>query len=1013
MYRSVLISILLIAVSFCVMAQNLDKQKPAYISIKDGLPDATITAICQDADGFLWIGTSYGLSRYDGVEFRNYFHNKTANSLPGNYIRALQILPGDRLLIATTSGLSLLNISTNRFKNFVVQTSGSAYALQNSFITINTDSDGDIWAGSQTCLYELDTALHVLQLRNGYKENDIDANSPIYVEAIKRLPGGDLLFTLPNKKVDRYQLYQPGTKKIMPLNNTGLVYKQIFTTQGVADIVFDKDGNAWYIKHLVDSLFFFDRVLNKVTAAPLDSIKGKNQIYYNSHISLINDNLVGCSLSDGGLLYVNKFPSADKAQILKTGIALPGKHVQCTFYDRQHNLWIGTTNGLYKFTLAANHLAISTLPQYNPADGRNIELAGIFVTGGKVFITTTSGGIFFSSNNGADWKNFSWRTNTDVNDTWNIRQLAAGDYWVGTQLGLFTWRPGNNTAAQLPLPAGWGWINTLPITTQFVDKENILWMGLGKGNGVAAYNLASRDIKLYTGHDESKFPLRYPMTIDEDEHGDLWMGGVEGKGLVWWNRKTNLFTTFPPAPDADFDNGIINAIYADHKGSLWLGTDGGLFKFNISAKKFKKYDVPQGLSSNIVYSVAADGAAHLWIGTKNGISCMDIVTGKIFNFSGYYQASDDAVYCVRYQSALDKIDFITPHDFYSINPNEWLKRRNAPQLFITSATSSGKSVDPGHKILLGYGSNNINIAFTAVNLVDGSQNKYFYRLNNQEWVSAGGNRQANFSNLLPGRYTFNVKAQLADGTWSENEGVVSFTVATPFWKTWLFITPCIVVLAFLIYMAYQYRIRQIMHLQAIRSRIASDLHDDIGSTLSNIHILTQLSHANLSEPEKADTFLTRIAEEVDASNQSLDDIVWSINVLNDSFEQTAARMRRYAAELFEGANIQYKVFFDEKLSQKKLNMEFRRDVYLIFKEAVNNIYKHAGASSVTINLEADHRYFKMTVTDDGRGFDPLAPTTRNGLKNMEARVKNRRGIFKVKSAKGGGATLYIAMSVFR
>ena len=540
-------------------------------------------------------------------------------------------------------------------------------------------------------------------------------------------------------------------------------------------------------------------------------------------------------------------------------------------------------------------------------------------------------------------------------------------------------------------------------------------MGLGGGKGVAAFNLTTHDIKVYSLATSNSFPLRYPIAIDEDEYGNLWMGGVEGRGLVHWDRKQDKFTLISPLFNSEFDSGIVNAIYADHNSSLWLGTSDGLFQFNIPSRRFTKYNAQHGLSSNSIYSIEADSSKHLWIGTKNGLSCMDLTNHKIINFNGYYQNSEDAVYSVKYDAVNRKIYFTTPHNFYSITPQEWLRRRDAPPLFITSVVSSGKNLPADEKIGLDYANNNINIAFSAINLVDGGQTKYFYRLNSRQknWISTGSSRQVSFSSLLPGKYEFEVKAQLSDGTWSRNKALVLFSVANPFWKTWWFILVDISIASSIIYLLYRYRIRQIMALQSIRSRIASDLHDDIGSTLSNIHILTRLSHANLTEPEKAGGFLTRIAEEVNASSQSLDDIVWSINTRNDNFEQVAARMRRYAAELFESSDIEYKVDFDEKLLHKKLNLEQRRDIYLVFKEALNNICKHAKATAVTITLTTDHQYFKMTIEDNGIGFDPAEPTARNGLKNMQLRAKTHRGNFIIDSQKGTGTTVSVVMRMFR
>jgi len=1015
MYKQLSILFFLLALTVCASSQNLNNLKPGYFSVKNGLPDATITAICQDSDGFLWIGTSFGLSRYDGVEFVNFYHSKLNASLPGNYINKLIPLSGHRLLVASATGLCLFNTRTNVFKNLIVKSGAAMFGFENNFRAIAADKNGHIWAGSQTCLYELDTAMHILQQKNDYRKKAISPNLFLYVESIRSLPGGDVIFeTQQTTGKFPYHWYLSRNKKIIPLENSQVPYRSFFDPAVLKDVAFDKQGNAYYIKRGIDSLFYFNLQSNRSIATRLDKIKGTHQISFDSQLSIINDQFLGCSLYDGGLLYTNTLRSVTTNRDPKWDITLPGKHVTCVFSDRENNIWIGTNNGLYKFTMALNNLTISAIPEKNALTGRSFEIQNISLVNNHIFLNTTGGGVFYKRANQVNWKNLTWPAGGELNNTWSVRSVSNDNYWVATQRGLFEWKSGDRQATPLSLPPAWQWINTLPIPTQFLDRENILWLGLGGGKGVAAFNLTTHNIKLYSLTTSNTFPLRYPVAIDEDEHGNLWMGGVEGRGLVEWTRKQDKFVLVSPLFNSEFDNGIINAIYADHRGSLWLGTSGGLFKFSTSTRRFTKYSVQHGLSSNTIYSIEADSSKHLWIGTKNGLSCMDLTNNKLLNFNGYYQNSEDAVTSVKYDYANQKICFTTPHNFYSITPREWLPRRAPPPLFITSVVSSGTNLTADKEIRLDYNNNNINIAFSAINLVDGDQTKYFYRLNSQQknWIPTNSSRQVSFSSLLPGQYTFEVKAQLSDGTWSRNQAAVLFIVANPFWKTWWFIFLNIIGITLIIYLVYQYRVRQIITLQNIRGRIASDLHDDIGSTLSNIHILTRLSHANLAEPEKAGGFLTRIAEEVNSSSQSLDDIVWSINTVNDNFEQVAARMRRYAAELFESSDIVYKVDFDEKLLHKKLNLEQRRDIYLIFKEALNNIYKHAHATTATVALAMDHQYFKMTISDNGNGFAPGTPTTRNGLKNMRARAVSQKGSFTVESRKGSGTTLCISMRIF-
>jgi len=203
----------------------------------------------------------------------------------------------------------------------------------------------------------------------------------------------------------------------------------------------------------------------------------------------------------------------------------------------------------------------------------------------------------------------------------------------------------------------------------------------------------------------------------------------------------------------------------------------------------------------------------------------------------------------------------------------------------------------------------------------------------------------------------------------------------------------VLLLALAIILFRNYRLKQI---QNMRNSIAGDLHDDIGSTLTNISILSELSRQNLEPEANANKFLTRISEEVHTTSQALDDIIWSVNVRNDSVDEILLRMRRYAGELFDSGKLKYQLRIDPGLSGIKLSMEQRRDLYLIFKEALNNIYKHADASHVTIDLNKEEQQIVMLITDDGKGFEPK-PSDRNGFKNMQSRAEKRKGRLRVES----------------
>jgi len=222
----------------------------------------------------------------------------------------------------------------------------------------------------------------------------------------------------------------------------------------------------------------------------------------------------------------------------------------------------------------------------------------------------------------------------------------------------------------------------------------------------------------------------------------------------------------------------------------------------------------------------------------------------------------------------------------------------------------------------------------------------------------------------------------------------------------LYFATWIVVICFLS-LSYQSNCK----IQRVRNRIATDLHDDIGSTLTNISILSQLGNNNLQQPQLAARYLDRIAEEVNASGQALDDIIWSVNSNHDTLEEMLVRMRRFAAELFDQSNVECKLELKQTVSGKKLNMEQRRDLYLIYKESLNNIYKHANAQRVYVELKMNKNTLTLTIRDDGKGFDPQIETDRNGLKNLKTRAEKWKGEMVISSQPQGGSVVSVTMAV--
>ena len=316
---------------------------------------------------------------------------------------------------------------------------------------------------------------------------------------------------------------------------------------------------------------------------------------------------------------------------------------------------------------------------------------------------------------------------------------------------------------------------------------------------------------------------------------------------------------------------------------------------------------------------------------------------------------------------------------------------------------------PTERIHLKPVQNAARFEFGAMGYINEKQILYSFRLkggNDTSWSKPENIHEASYASLSPGEYTFEVKTI----GWNGKDGepaAFSFNIGTPFWEQWWFIALIVVGIMMLLYAFYRYRINQLLRLQTVRNNIATDLHDDIGSSLTNISILSELSSKSIADPEKAQPFLQRISEEVQVSSQAMDDIIWSVNSRNDSLRETMARMRRYAAELFDNSEIDCHLQLDENTGDKKLGMEQRRDLYLIYKEALNNIHKHAGASNVWVDVVQNYSNLFMHIKDDGKGFNTATSTHRNGLKNLRSRVGKWKGQIQIESESGKGTQIEI------
>jgi signal transduction histidine kinase len=250
---------------------------------------------------------------------------------------------------------------------------------------------------------------------------------------------------------------------------------------------------------------------------------------------------------------------------------------------------------------------------------------------------------------------------------------------------------------------------------------------------------------------------------------------------------------------------------------------------------------------------------------------------------------------------------------------------------------------------------------------------------------------------------------------SEQPAFVSFTVLRPIWQRWWFLLLMALTMSAAIYALYRYRIKQIIKLERVRTRIATDLHDDIGSSLSKIAILSEVVRQK-TKGNGASEPLEIIANTSREMVDSMSDIVWAINPERDSLIDLIHRMRRFAEDIFDAQDIDYQFIVPEHLKEISLGADIRRDVYLIFKECVNNLAKYSGAEEALIEVNIENHALVVKISDKGRGFEVSQAMNGksngfggNGLSNMKRRTANLGGSFTIESQIGKGTTVVLSV----
>ena len=301
--------------------------------------------------------------------------------------------------------------------------------------------------------------------------------------------------------------------------------------------------------------------------------------------------------------------------------------------------------------------------------------------------------------------------------------------------------------------------------------------------------------------------------------------------------------------------------------------------------------------------------------------------------------------------------------------------------------------------------NNQAFDLSSISLIRSNDNKYQYILEgiSNEWSDLSELGFVEYSTLGPGKYNLKVRTVTYDGIIGD-EASFSFKIRPAFYKSFLFYIIIFFIILLLFYAFYKYRINQIIKIENMRSRIASDLHDDIGSTLSSIFLMSEMTSSHDKQARLAEV-LHKISDNSRNILNSMDDIIWSVNPQEDSLASLMVRLREYAMTPCETRKISLYMNVGDSVSSLILEMDERRNIYLITKEAINNAIKHSGCTKLEVTFSVINKQLEVVINDNGEGFDMQSPTSRNGLVNMNRRAQQINCEMIIRSEKGRGTTI--------
>jgi signal transduction histidine kinase/ligand-binding sensor domain-containing protein len=959
---------------------------------EEGLPDNSVAGVAQTADGYLWVGTPTGLARLDGLGFEN--------------ISLTNVIAGPNRGIITMMRGSRGELWLGMDRGAVVRLSGStSRAYVNELPDFIPNGMAEDAVGSLWIAYRGGKVFRV-------KDDQVQP-----VTADQGLPAGPDICALATDNRGRIWLAKAGEVRLF---TDGMFHEVCRLAAEPMRLAADQHGGVWVCcgfhiyqcdvqGKLQDFGEFHPENSGTVATVMLEDHTG--------------DLWIGTSFNGLYLCNQSGFQS------------IPTSHggILSLTEDREGNLWAGTSGG------GLNRIRRRAITLETEETGLPFSsiVSVCEAADGTVWVVTQNGVLAHQA--GDKWNaipvNSQW-----PGDATCVTADARGSVWIGTRRGLYRWREGRIAA--------WGGAAVRQtLHTLLVSRRGDLWMGQESTNSI----LRLQDGKI------TAFPIladyRIVRAMAEDQSGNIWAGTSRGNLLRIAGEKITDETPLPAREPAS-----IRCLYATPDGTLWIGYAGwgvGCLK----AGHYSEINTSQGLYDDYVSHIIADGHGWLWFGANRGIFKVrqkdfeGLAAGGTSRVRSFHYGRGEGLPSLQGTFG-DAPDVLRSHDgrlwiptqtaLAVADPAKLYENTDPPPTLLTRVSVDDRVVAEYRSVLpagedhaielpgrssaelvlhLPPGHRGVKFEFDAISYNAPENIQFRHRLTGVEdnWVEGSAVRSVAYRRLDSGSYEFQVLACNGDGLWDATGAHISLKVAPFFWATWwfrlgvaaVFTLGLSVLVRYVSFRRLHARLRvleQQAALQRERARIAKDIHDDLGADLTQIAYLGELAHQDRGEPNLAGERIEKISATARQAVKSLDEIVWAVNPRNDTLARLLDYAGQYAVDYLRLSGIRCRLEVPAEIPARELSAELRHNLYLVVKEALHNIFKHAGATEVWLRAAVDGQALELCIEDNGHGFtsapdDALA----DGLRNMNQRMTDIGGGLRVESRPGGGTKIVLRL----